>query len=278
MRLRPPASSSDLEEARAIAERLARPLRPAAPAGPAAAAYVKFGVGAGASVPPAPVEAPGPPPVEPAAEAPAPPEWPEGAATESLVEEPGVAAAPEPELEEVPPATSEWPEGAAAESLVDEPLPEPLPEPIPEPAISAEPEGLEGLIQEVPIEEPPPPPPPPSWSSLLGQAREAAGAQAAMLIGPQGDLLAATDGWPAAGAAAIAGKLLPIVTPRLGTPDAFVPVRLSGHVLSVWRAAVVGGLVTVATLAEQALPAERRPAIDGQLALGSLDAARPAAT
>jgi hypothetical protein len=342
MRLRPRASSSDLDEARSIAERLEGPPKPTPTQSPTPPSYVRFGVGAPPLVTPAasapratpPTDAPAraippaevleaappistpetpiveateavpeagatealieasPPPAEwpvstaadalveepaaavpeaeetPAAEPAVPPTaWPEAVTTDSLVEEPVPAAAPFPEAipdVEAPSALQEWPEGAAAESLVEVPPEEPA---------APEASGLEGLVGEaVPEEEPPAPPP--SWESLLARARELAAAQAAMVIGPEGSLLSATDGWPAVGAAAIAAKLLPVVSPRLTSPDAFVPVKLSGHVLSVWRVAVAGGAVTVATLATQALPSEVRPEIDGLVAQGSLDAPR----
>lgn len=327
MRLRPPASSSDLEEARAIAERLERPRRVPEPGAPAAPAYVKFGVGAGAA--PAtqgerPAAVARPATVEPMPEAPwnvaeapqpmAPAETAEASPLDGLTSEAVPAAQPAeasplnglasealPPAEE-PTAPSEWPEGAAAELPVEEPLPAPFePEPVPpteapaapggwsggpeslveEPGVDAllapqaagaPTDGLESLVgDESPAEEPPPAPPPPSWESLLVRARELARSQAAMLIGPEGTLLAATDGWPAAGAAAIAGKLLPMVAPRLQTPGALVPVKLAGQVLSVWRVAVGSRSVTVASLAQHELPAEVRPVIDETLALGSLD-------
>lgn len=350
MRLRPPASSSDLDEARAIAERLERPAPASEPVAPAAPRYVKFGVGAGAAseakeARPAAAATPAEPmpeahalpetpePMAPAAEAspldgltpepPPPAETAEGNPLEGLAPEPppsvetveaspldGLTSEALPAVEE-PAAPSEWPEGAAAEPPEEPGVPAPFePEPLPPAEAPAEPggwsagaeslveeagvdaliapqaaaapaDGLESLVGDesplsalsgiAPAEEPPSAPPPPSWDSLLGRARELAKGQAAMLIGPGGNLLAATDGWPAAGAAAIAGKLLPMVAPRLLTPDTLVPVKLAGQVLSVWRVAVGGRSVTVASLAPQELPSEVRPEIDRQLAQGSLD-------
>jgi hypothetical protein len=201
-------------------------------------------------------------------------EWSAESAAESLVEEPDAASASGPmPVTEAPPGPGDWADGIAAESLVEEP---PVTAAAPEALAAEDPEAL--VADELPVSalsaderSAGPPPPPPSWESLLARARELAGAHAAMLIGPEGSLLAATDGWPAAGAAAIAGKLLPMVAPRLAAPDALVPVKLAGQVLSVWRVAVGGRSVTVAALAEQALATEVRPEIDGQIARGSLD-------
>jgi hypothetical protein len=356
MRLRPRASSSDLDEARAIAERLDRPLtaaeRPAAGASP----YVRFGGGAPvpAAVRPAaapradvhvephaePVARPSPAPPLPAAEpavtaipkvetepvkavpptieavpahgkqageeapfeAEAGPAAPEPLGAEALVggppfdAEPGPAAEvfspEEPPIEAEPMPAAPEPLGAeelgsiGAESLVGEPLPEaelPVgaeslveaapPEPLPpgdwevaeEPTVES---PLETLSEMVSSE--PPPPPPPSWEDLVERARELADAQAAMLIGPDGALLAATDGWPAVGAAAIAAKLLPMVAPKLVNPGALVPVKLAGQILSVWRFEVEEQPVTAAMLAEKALPVIVRPDIDELFAQGTL--------
>jgi hypothetical protein len=244
MRLRPRASSSDLDEARAIAERLERPPHAAAP--PGAASYVRFGSGAG--TPPERTDAPATP--------------------AGLTAEPPPAAPPaEPAV-----VTDEWPGRASSESLVGE---SPEPESAPFVGAAAIPEtlpqaGPESLVEEL-VPAAAAAPPPPSWDSLVASARELALAQAAMLIGPAGTLLAASGGWPAAGPAAIAGKLLPMVAPRLQEPDALVPVKLAGQVLSVWRVSVGGRFVTVATLATQALPAAVRPEIDARIAQGSLD-------
>jgi len=113
-------------------------------------------------------------------------------------------------------------------------------------------------------------PAPPSWDELIANARDLADAVAGMVIGPDGRLLAATDGWPAVGAAAIANKLLPMVAPKLANPGALVPVKLSGQILSVWRLEVEDQLVTAAMLAEKALPVIVRPDIDELLGQGSL--------
>jgi len=343
MRLRPRGSSSDLQEARAIAERLERragtpPSQPSS-----APSYVRFGGGsappplttraaepttAHASAPgaPAPAARPAAPPAAPpdATRAAGAPRAAEKAAAERRLE----AFEAEGEPEEVSPATPE----ALAETEEEVPAvdvepvaeeAEPLGEPL-EPGSLIEdvsPEahpvdagaptdviGAEALVEEPPVEASPvedlaaevaapgeeweiaeetagesplselssmvePEPeaaPPPTWESLLASARELAEAQAAMLIGPDGELVAATDGWPAAGPAAIASRLLPMVAPKLTNPGAFVPVKLAGQVLSVWQIEVGERLVTVAILAEKALPVIVRPDVDELLGQGSL--------
>lgn len=352
MRLRPRASSSDLEDARAIAERLGRPLKATERPVPAAPPYVRFGGGAPATAPapvrplaaprpdahfeslpepvapPSPVRskaatAPEPLPIpeaeaepveaaaptieaEPAVQPEEPlPVTPEADALEAapvaepIGEEAPLEAAPEPgEAESLgseallaePPIEAEAAPAASepvgAESLVGEPAPETEPPvgaeslveaALPGPLPAAEWEVAEEASGESPLEElsemvsaEPQPPPPPSWDELIERAKELADAQAAMLIGPDGGLLAATDGWPAVGAAAIAAKLLPMVEPKLANPGALVPVKLAGQILSVWRFEVDEQPVTAAMLAEKALPVIVRPDIDELFAQGSL--------
>jgi len=161
---------------------------------------------------------------------------------EPPIEAEPIPAAPEPLREEAlmgePPLAAEpvaaAPEAAGAESLVDEPSVEggsvvatgaagslpPGEWEVAEEAAAGE-SPLDALSDMVSSE--PQPPPPPSWEDLVERAKELADAQAAMLIGPDGALLAATDGWPPVGAAAIAAKLLPMVAPKLVNPGALVP-------------------------------------------------------
>jgi hypothetical protein len=190
---------------------------------------------------------------EPPIEAEAAPAASEGMGAESLVGEPVAETGP----------------SIAAESLVEAASTGPLP--------TAEWEVAEEAAGESPLEElsemvsaEPQPLPPPSWDELIERAKELADAQAAMLIGPDGGLLAATEGWPAVGAAAIAAKLLPMVEPKLVNPGALVPVKLAGHILSVWRFEVEERPVTAAVLAEKALPVIVRPDIDELFAQGTL--------
>jgi len=293
MRLRPRGSSSDLDEARAIAERLARPEPSPVPPQGHPTPYVRFG---GTAPSPAPVAA-----VETATAAAEPkphveavePLPPEGGAFEAVPERPVVEASEEAPYEPLPLAS----EGVEVEveSPVDEPIEVSIGEPIaePEPPIGAEPlveaiasepvlPGAEWEVaDEAATESPlsalsdmvssePEPTPPPSWDSLLERARELADAQAGLLIGPDGALLAATDGWPAVGATAIATRLLPMVEPKLANPGALVPVKLAGQILSVWRFEGEEQPVTAAMLAEKALPVIVRPDIDELFAQGTL--------
>jgi hypothetical protein len=296
MRLRPRGSSSDLDEARAIAERLARPERSPVPPQGHPTPYVRFG---GTAPSPAPVAA-----VETATAAAEPkphveavePLPPEGGAFEAAPERPVVEAREEAPYE-LPLASEEV--EVEVESPVEEPIEEsigePMEEPIgePEPSIGAEPlaeaiasepvlpgaewEVAEEAASDSPlsalsdmVSSEPEPTPPPSWDSLLERARELADAQAGLLIGPDGALLAATDGWPAVGATAIATRLLPMVEPKLANPGALVPVKLAGQILSVWRFEVEEQPVTAAMLAEKALPVIVRPDIDELFAQGTL--------
>jgi len=275
MRLRPRARSSDLEEARRIAQRLEGGSRPDDRAEAAAPGYVSFAAPApredapttpsavpvpedvlseGETVEPEPepglgVEAETPPEAAPESESPSVPEpvwqaepW-EGSAD--------AVTAPEPEGEPVTDAlvgaageaADVVPDAADASSLVD---------------------SYDAVVTVPPGE----PDGGPSLDTLLVAAQAAAGVEAAMVIDAGGDLLASCGEWPAVGAARIAGKLLPLVAGKLAEPGTMVPVKMAGQVLTAWRLELAGGLATVAMLAPQAVSAAVRSEVDAQLAQG----------
>lgn len=257
MRLRPRAVSSDRDEARAIAQRLARGPSGAAEAPPAVSRYVSLGAGSVPAVPPpAPLappevsareaseEEPVAPPV--AEEPPLPPDNEPASAADALLGTAGEATEFQPPAEATEAAEAE----PSAPPLVEEESP------------------LAGLEAALPSE--PAPEPPPTWETLLSSVQALADAQAAMLIGPDKALVASSGDWPAVGAEAIARKLGPVVIPRLAAPGSIVPVKLGGQVLTAWRIEVEGQALTLAFLAGQAIGADSRPAIDEQIVRGSL--------
>jgi len=277
MKLSPPASSSDIDAAREVARRLnliatppepARPLpdyaplkardgnlappprRPSAPAWEPAPPSV-------APVPPPLSPRPEPPPVAVVDDAPATPE----------VEE--VEAKPNPDLEVEP-----TPKRSSAPPVVAPPMPVEPPHPVaPEPP-PAPLEEVEELEEDMGPDEPiaaieSAVAAPITWPEIVATCLSLAEAKGALVINPEGRVVAVSGDWPAPGAEAIAARLVPAMDKALkDAPTRSVSVPLGGLHLTAWRAPMAQGLVTVGFVADAPLRPDLRPAIDATVRQG----------
>ena len=263
MKLSPPASSSDLETARAIARRLHRQAR-----GPESSPLTPEGPPVPASAPPAPV-----PPRRPTAafERPAPPSPPPRVpkgALDGMVDvgvgdlatplgglsaetDPGLQVGPEDLVSDVLPT----PSGVSPEDLVGGLGAEP--------DLSAGGSGEQGL-GELPAvdvgtsEE--------ESVDALDTCVRISSAQGAMLIDAQGRVFSSRGDWPEPGAEAVAAKLVPAMNRALtGSPTRSVSVPVGGLHLTAWRVPTSAGLITIAFVAEAPLRSDVRPAIDEEV-------------
>jgi hypothetical protein len=273
MKLSPPASSSDLESAREIARRLHQRRRhgdrPASdadrPARPAAAR------GLTAPAPTLPSPAP-----------------PHGAPRDLPWEQPPAAPAPAAYAELDPlagfgePAAAEYGSagtadidvagpGVSPEEMVggEEPAFDDLPDTESEDASSPSPfdEELDdagGLVEEEDEAQAPP-----SWDDLVQSCLAHAHAQAAMLVDPAGQVLAAHGDWPDPGPDAIAAKLVATMDRTLrDAPTRSISAPLKGKHLTAWRVLLAEGLVTAAFIGDAPVRADARPAIDDEIHRG----------
>lgn len=281
MKLSPPASSSDLEAARAIARRLHRRRREDRSE---ADDYAPEPVPAEAPPPrPAPVAqrpapgpiAPPPPPFprlepHPPAE---PPSWDEpvgealpspeaafdplaGVGEPSPAEEP-LTASGMPGLEvEQPPVSPEELVGAP-EPPVFEDLPEPGASPAPPFDVEFD-AAPAGDVVDVTA--------PPSWDDVAVSCLDLSQARGAMLVDPAGRVVAARGDWPEPGPDAIAAKLVATMERTLkDAPTRSISAPLMGRHLTAWRIPLPQGLVTAAFIGDTPVRAEARPAIDGEI-------------
>jgi hypothetical protein len=268
MKLSPPASSSDLEAAREIAQRLHQRRRradvPESPAPPA----------------PAPRQAPVAPPAPASHAAPEPPSWDEPAGESTRPGEPGdpLAGFAEPDSEaELDAATDAGlplpdvdAEEPAPEEMVGSAQPESLgamPEPEPYGAVSS-PFDLELDDTETPAEDGFGAPP--SWDDIVENCLRLAQASGAMLVDPSGQVFAARGDWPAPGPDAIAAKLVATMERTLrDAPTRSISAPLMGKHLTAWRVPLTEGLVTAAFLGAAPVRAEARPSIDAEIHRGA---------
>jgi hypothetical protein len=294
MKLSQPGSSSDIEAAREAAQRLNRVATPPEPARPLPP-YTPVASGFHTMEPsrPAPVAVPPPPPVAPppvvsapplptpvAVEPPKPaPAWQRYSEPEPPpLPEPDAAPEPEPEPEPVsaaPNVASEPPPPAAAEAVVEESV-EPEPSPVPAAPVAApapvaaapadviEEEAL-GVADEAPAAAAPL-----SWPDVTRSCLVLAEAKGALLIAPEGRVIAVAGDWPPPGAEAIASRLVPAMDKALkDAPTRSVSVPLGGLHLTAWRVPVdSGGLMTVGFVADTPLRPDLRPGIDAELRKG----------
>jgi len=254
MKLSQHASSSDLDVARAIAQRLHQRRRgtDVAPLSALDSATAGFGG--------APVEVPAP-------------VW--------SVETPEPVAAPEPVdplagLADSPPPSGPAPVGMSPEELVPgahEPLqqhsvdamvaPEPgLPEASAfDEVLDAAQEGVAG---------PGDASAPPSWDDIAEICLGLSQARGAMLVDPAGQVVVARGEWPEPGPDAIAGKLVAMMERTLkDAPTRSVSAPLAGLHLTAWRVPLPEGLVTAAFIAKAPVRADTRPAIDAEIHRGA---------
>jgi hypothetical protein len=108
-----------------------------------------------------------------------------------------------------------------------------------------------------------------SWADVVNSCLSLAEGKGALLINPEGRVIAVSGEWPAPGADAIAARLVPAMDKALkDAPTRSVSVPLGGLHLTAWRAPLAGGLVTIGFVAETPLRPELRPAIDATLRQG----------
>jgi len=162
-------------------------------------------------------------------------------------------------------------------SVVAPPLPEP-PHPIaaePPPAPAEEPEEVQEIEEDMGPEEPMASieaavAAPLTWPEIIASCLSLAEAKGALVINPDGRVVAVSGEWPAPGAEAIAARLVPAMDKALkDAPTRSVSVPLGGLHLTAWRAPMAQGLVTVGFVADAPLRPDLRPAIDATVRKGS---------
>jgi len=299
MKLSPPASSSDLEAAREVARRLnriatppepPRPLPPYTPLPGGRAAGASPPVRPFAAVPPpapyapaphapvAPVPppspsapvfaAPGPEPETPAPATEAPPQR-ERIDVEEPVAQPYVETAPAAHVPEVPPP-AHIPVAPAPPLPAQASLPESEPDTGPVQEVEEIEEDLEteDRAEEADSEAAVPL----TWSEIVSSCQALAEGKGALLISPDGRVVAVSGDWPPPGAEAIAARLVPAMDKALkDAPTRSVSVPLGGLHLTAWRAPMTGGLMTIGFVADAPLRPDLRPAIDATLKKGPQD-------
>jgi hypothetical protein len=261
VKLSPPASSSDLEAARAIARRLHRRRH-----------EDRSEVDDDAPEPPRPLE---PPPAPEPSPAPAPPELPswdepvgEAPPAPDAVFDP-LAGVGEPSAVEEPQADEGMPDleveepSVSPEELVGAPE-APALEDLPEAEAGPSPFDVE--LDEAPAEEVVEVATPPSWDDVVVACLGLSQARGAMLVDPAGQVVAARGEWPEPGPDAIAAKLVATMERTLkDAPTRSISAPLMGRHLTAWRVPLPQGLVTAAFIGDSPVRAEARPAIDAEI-------------
>jgi hypothetical protein len=185
-----------------------------------------------------------------------------------------VAAHPSTVSEMAPPPAAQ---AVVEESIEPEPPPIPVPvEPPPVPAappVIAAPVAPADVLEEEALgvaDEPPAPAAPLSWPDVTRSCLVLAEAKGALLIAPEGKVIAVAGDWPPPGAEAIASRLVPAMDKALkDAPTRSVSVPLGGLHLTAWRVPVdTGGLMTVGFVADTPLRPDLRPGIDAELRKG----------
>jgi hypothetical protein len=276
MKLSPPASSSDLDAAREIAQRLHQHRRREDRPAPEDRADEPAPLDSLVGSPPHAAatrraEAP-PPAAPPPLQAPS---W----------DEPGVREAPALDALDAlagigePPAPEEPPAAVDAQDLGEE---EPAVSPeemvgIPEPPPLGDLPAVEGVPPspfDVDLDEAPPDemvevPAGPSWDEVVVACLDIAKARGAMLIDPAGQVFAARGEWPDPGPDAIAAKLVSTLDRTLkDAPTRSISAPLLGKHLTAWRVPLAEGLVTAAFIGDAPVRADARPAIDAEIHRG----------
>jgi hypothetical protein len=182
---------------------------------------------------------------------------------------PAFQAAPTPNLEVEP-----TPERSSAPRVVAPPMhvepPRPLaPEPPPAPL-----EEVEELEEDMGPDEPMTSiesavAAPITWPEVVATCLSLAEAKGALVINPEGRVVAVSGDWPPPGAEAIAARLVPAMDKALkDAPTRSVSVPLGGLHLTAWRAPMAQGLVTVGFVADAPLRPDLRPSIDAAVKQG----------
>jgi hypothetical protein len=180
-----------------------------------------------------------------------------------------VEAKPNPDLEVEPtPERSSAPPVVAPPMVVEPPHPV-APEPPPAPL-----EEVEELEEDMGPDEPMAAiesavAAPITWPEIVATCLSLAEAKGALVINPEGRVVAVSGDWPAPGAEAIAARLVPAMDKALkDAPTRSVSVPLGGLHLTAWRAPMAQGLVTVGFVADAPLRPDLRPGIDATVRQG----------
>lgn len=267
MKLSPPVISSDLEVARAIAQRLHQrrrgsdvaPLSSFEPVRPAPALAERPAVEV-------------PPPVWSVEPAPGPsPEPVDDFSTlgESALDGPAFSSGPEQAERPAPPPEAPATGVSAEDLLVGEDEP---PNDATDPGEPDAPEapGPLAFDEPEPADEDLFAPPPPSWDEIAETCLSLASARGAMLVDPVGQVVSARGEWPEPGPELIAGKLVAMMGRTLrDAPTRSVSAPLAGLHLTAWRVPLAEGLVTAAFIAQSPVRADARPAIDAEIRRGA---------
>lgn len=282
-----------------VLERPVEPLRAPAPAPSPRAAPTETVRMESAAVPspPAPKPAAPPPPRPASLPAPAPPPPPPPPVEEEALGVADEEVAPPPPPRPVPPPKPALPPKAAAHPAAPPPpLAPPPPPPVEEVEVASDlevPAGADAspdmeedfeaaakaAAEAIPDVEPEPEAAaPPTWAEILQDCLYLARASAALLIDGQGEVVATCGEWPSPGPEAIASRLVPAMDKALRTaPTRSVSVPLKTHQegrevelhLTAWRVPVAETLMTVGFVADAALKADVRPAIDAEVKRGT---------
>ena len=111
-----------------------------------------------------------------------------------------------------------------------------------------------------------------TWSEIISSCQALAEGKGALLIAPEGRVIAVSGDWPSPGAEAIAARLVPAMDKALkDAPTRSVSVPLGGLHLTAWRAPMASGLMTIGFVADAPLRPDLRPAIDATLKKGPQD-------
>jgi hypothetical protein len=111
---------------------------------------------------------------------------------------------------------------------------------------------------------------PMTWPEVVATCLSLAEAKGALVINPDGHVVAVSGEWPSPGAEAIAARLVPAMDKALkDAPTRSVSVPLGGLHLTAWRAPMGQGLVTVGFVADAPLRPDLRPAIDAAVKKGT---------
>jgi hypothetical protein len=137
------------------------------------------------------------------------------------------------------PATPEWPEGNPLDEQIGT---EPEPERAPDDLVSAA---------------------SPAWEDVADSCLALAGAHAAMLVDPGGQVLTARGAWPEPGPEAIGGRLVSMMEKTLhDAPTRSVSAPLAGQHLTAWRVPSGEGYYTVVFMGDTPLGADVRSPVD----------------
>jgi hypothetical protein len=108
-----------------------------------------------------------------------------------------------------------------------------------------------------------------TWFEVVSSCLALVEGKGALLINPEGRVIAVAGEWPPPGADAISARLVPAMDKALkDAPTRSVSVPLGGLHLTAWRTPMTSGLMTIGFVADAPLRPDLRPAIDATLKTG----------